>query len=430
MANPEHLSKIREGADVEAWNQWRENNVEVKLDLSGADLNGVNLHNVNLSLAYLIGTDFNLAHLSGADLSLTYLIGANLIGADLTGANFVGAYLRNAYLIGADCRNTYCTGANLRGADLTGADFTGADLTGADLTGAIIEDWHIGPSTRLDDIQCDYVFRQRDPETGKPTARLPIAPSSTFASGEFIQHFPVLERGLETIDLTFIEGIDWKAFGALFQQLRQQYPHEVISIQAMERKGEALVVRLGVSHGIDKGAIEMQAKQLYETQLKALEVQYEKQLRLQGLCLADRRQVLESERRETASLIRVVETMANNQQGPKYDMQAAKVSDSLTETFQGDRVGGAQHNYAAPAKRDLADAALEIQSRLKQLEEINPTATESEQKAFVTAAIPPTLRQRAVGALQAGGTAAVEELLDHLYVTVAIAVIEGWQGAE
>ncbi|MEL6381180.1 MAG: hypothetical protein AAFQ89_01650 [Cyanobacteria bacterium J06626_18] len=58
-------------------------------------------------------------------------------------------------------------------------------------------------------------------------------PNSTFAPGEFVQQFQILESALETIDLTFTEGIDWKAFFASFQQLRQQRPGEEISIQGI-----------------------------------------------------------------------------------------------------------------------------------------------------------------------------------------------------
>ena len=120
--------------------------------------------------------------------------------------------------------------------------------------------------------------------------------------------------------------------------------------------------------------------------------------------------------------------MATNNQVPKYDLSNAQFSGGFAETVEGDQIGGTQHNYAATEKQDLADAALEIQRLLKQLEETNPTATEAEQKAFVTAAIPPTLRQRAVGALQSGGRAAVEELLDNPYVNIFLAAWEGWQG--
>ncbi len=36
MANPRQLKKLKEG--VEAWNKWREKNLDVKINLRGANL--------------------------------------------------------------------------------------------------------------------------------------------------------------------------------------------------------------------------------------------------------------------------------------------------------------------------------------------------------------------------------------------------------
>jgi hypothetical protein len=72
MANPEQLQILKQG--VEVWNQWRDQNRDIRPDLGEADLRGANLR------------------------------GANLLGADLTGAN-----LANAILNDADLRNTNAT---------------------------------------------------------------------------------------------------------------------------------------------------------------------------------------------------------------------------------------------------------------------------------------------------------------------------------
>lgn len=84
------------------------------------------------------------------------------------------------------------------------------------------------------------------------------------------------------------------------------------------------------------------------------------------------------------------------------------------------------YNYTPEQRQTLAEAVAEIQQLLKQLEQTNPTATEMEQKAFLTAAIPPTKRQKFVNALQEGG----KELMDNMYVNVAVAALEGWQSAQ
>ena len=46
MANEEHLKILLSG--VERWNEWREQNREIRPDLSNANLSGTNLSGANL----------------------------------------------------------------------------------------------------------------------------------------------------------------------------------------------------------------------------------------------------------------------------------------------------------------------------------------------------------------------------------------------
>ena len=82
--------------------------------------------------------------------------------------------------------------------------------------------------------------------------------------------------------------------------------------------------------------------------------------------------------------------------------------------------------YNSEPKQTLAEAAAEIQKLLKQLEQTNPKATSEQQQAYVDAAIPPTLKERCIGALKAGGETAIEEFLDNSYINVGKAVVKGW----
>ena len=66
MANPKHLDVLRQG--VEAWNQWREENPEIRPDLSGTELRGIELPSANLTRANLGGTRLLMTDVSGADL--------------------------------------------------------------------------------------------------------------------------------------------------------------------------------------------------------------------------------------------------------------------------------------------------------------------------------------------------------------------------
>jgi hypothetical protein len=83
-------------------------------------------------------------------------------------------------------------------------------------------------------------------------------------------------------------------------------------------------------------------------------------------------------------------------------------------------------NYQAQDKRTLARAAEEIQDLLKQLEKSNPNATDYEKITYVNQKAPIQLKDRVVGALQAGSEAAIEEFLDNPYVNVGKAVVKGW----
>ncbi len=297
-------------------------------NLEGANLNGANLNGANLEGAYLEG-----AHLEGAHLNYAYLEGANLNGANLTdanlnyaqlerayleGAQLYGAYLNyaqleRAYLEGANLEGAYLEGAHLEGAHLEGADLTGADLTGADLkgahlkgahltgqnlngkdlsgndlseanltrfqalgtnfssanlTGACIEDWNINSKTNFDNVICDYIYLKQGQKERRPSD-----PNRNFEPGDFAK---LVEQSLETVDLIFTEGIDWRAFLPSFQDLQVKYGKENVSIRAIEQKSDgAFVIRLNVPPDADdakKAEIESRAKESY-TKLAVLEAE-------------------------------------------------------------------------------------------------------------------------------------------------------------
>jgi len=139
MANTAHVTKFYEG--VEAWNLWRERNPLVTPDLTGANLQGLNLMRANLQQANLKGVDLREANLKqanllGINLEGADLVRANLKGADLRQASLRGANLVGARLKGATLRETMLEGAVLREASLKGADLLGARLKGANLWAA------------------------------------------------------------------------------------------------------------------------------------------------------------------------------------------------------------------------------------------------------------------------------------------------------
>jgi hypothetical protein len=78
-------------------------------------------------------------------------------------------------------------------------------------------------------------------------------------------------------------------------------------------------------------------------------------------------------------------------------------------------------------KQIIVEAVAEIQKLLKQFEEQNPQATESEQIIYINATITPTPKERMIGALQAGGESAIDEfVLKNKYFKVIKAIVKGW----
>lgn len=110
------------------WNQWRQENLLVAVDLSHAQLGMAKLNGSNLNGANLYKTDLSNAQLNRADLSNTQLSQANLNNASLQGVNLSGADLSNADLCLAELR-----GVNFSRADLNRTKLNGADLSQANL---------------------------------------------------------------------------------------------------------------------------------------------------------------------------------------------------------------------------------------------------------------------------------------------------------
>lgn len=96
-----------------------------------------------------------------------------------------------------------------------------------------------------------------------------------------------------------------------------------------------------------------------------------------------------------------------------------------SEQVEANQLAANIHNYAP--EQDLAKAAESIQQLLKQLEKTNPTATQEDKQAFVTAAIPQEEKSRILRALQAGGEKALEKFLNNPYVDVTMAIVKEWQ---
>lgn len=143
MANEEQLSILKQG--VEVWNKWREENPDEEINLSGADLRGLELFKANVGTDGIeyIYINFKDANLSWADLRGVNIFGGNFCGAHCHGTNFSNAHLvyanfSEAVLVFSKFIGASLFSVNLTGARLVHADFNSASLSGANIAGAIL----------------------------------------------------------------------------------------------------------------------------------------------------------------------------------------------------------------------------------------------------------------------------------------------------
>ena len=126
MANQQQVVILKQG--VETWNQWRRENSNTKVDLSGADLSGMSLGGVDFRDARLTRVDFRGANLQEARLSLANLSRATFIEASLNRASLKETRLSHAIIMNADLRDTDLSSAYLHKTVLASTDLTGAYL--------------------------------------------------------------------------------------------------------------------------------------------------------------------------------------------------------------------------------------------------------------------------------------------------------------
>jgi uncharacterized protein YjbI with pentapeptide repeats len=136
VANPEHLALFKGRAPD--WNRWRQENPEIKPDLSGADLQNEYMPEVNLNDADLQHADLRRANLRGASLVKSKLQEADLYGADLRQADLTNADLTKARLVSTNLYQSILQSAHMRGADLSAANLRKAKLSHAFLAHATL----------------------------------------------------------------------------------------------------------------------------------------------------------------------------------------------------------------------------------------------------------------------------------------------------
>jgi uncharacterized protein YjbI with pentapeptide repeats len=166
MIDEVQLSLLK--SDVSVWNDWREANPDARIELSYADLSGMDLTGANLSYANMTGVSLKGANLKFVNLTGALLNNANLsmiradraviACAELERANLCGAWIR-----GADMRNSFltfaeATNATFRNCNMEQCDFTGANFTGSSFWDANFNETWVDTRTNFSGADLNNVF--------------------------------------------------------------------------------------------------------------------------------------------------------------------------------------------------------------------------------------------------------------------------------
>lgn len=234
------------------------------------------------------------------------------IGANLRGANLIGADLCGANLKGANITDATFQGANLETANLTLTEAIGTDFTSSQMTGACVEAWNIESNTKLDNVDCRFIYLLEDPKP-RTDDRERRPSSGEFAPGAFTKLF---QEVLTTVDLIFRNGVDWKAFTAAFQKVQVENEDTELTIQSIENKGDGVVVvRVSVPPDTNKAKIHSEFTQNYDLALKAIEEKYQAKIESKDEQITLYRQQLEDSRqreiRQNSNMEKIIDILAN-----------------------------------------------------------------------------------------------------------------------
>jgi hypothetical protein len=242
--------------------------------------------------------------------------------------------------------------------------------------------------------------------------------------------------------------VDPRAIAISFEQLAEKHPGaELESVKMNEEDADKLLLEAKTAPDANRSQFTADSLVAYN-HIKALPDE-EIQLLLLKVILKEKDSWIQSLQAMLMTALKrpslYAETYHNNgdtmSQGPKklsnWSLHNPQIAGGLVdaETVHAHQIGGNISNYTPEQKQNLAEAAAEIQQLLQQLEQNYPTNTPLEREAVVKEALKqiesnPTFKARVIGALKAGGTEALKELVDNPLINILIAALEGWQNAE
>ena len=190
------------------------------------------------------------------------------VSANLQGVNLIGVNLNEANLKQANLSEATLYQGNLEGANLTETQALATDFTAASFTGACLEAWNIDANTKLDRVNCRFVYllENAKPGTGDRDRR-PHHISKCFEPGDFEKLY---KKIMETVQILIKDGLNPEAFTAAFQKLMREFPDITPeSIQGVEKKENDVLLTLKVPEGTDKGKVEQIWDEVYQARLEA-----------------------------------------------------------------------------------------------------------------------------------------------------------------
>lgn len=214
-------------------------------DFSGATLKNTDIRKANITRTRWLGTkQLNYARVGISYLGNTKLRqlvttaegeGENFDELNLQGLNLSQTNLKGASFIGTNLVSANLQGADLAKAKLVQTQLAKADLTLACLTGAFIQGWGITTTTKLDGIDCKYIYMRLPTEDDPDPYRKPDNKQEEFAPGEFVDFIAPL---IKTLDLYHNQRVDPRAVAVAFKHLVENNPDAELELLAMEKRGK------------------------------------------------------------------------------------------------------------------------------------------------------------------------------------------------
>jgi len=163
MANPIHVDLVKKG--TKSINEWRKDNPNQTLELSGEKISHIDLQNANLSPICLSKATLYFVNLFEADLAKSDLTNITIGSSVLFAVNFFEANLSNATILDSSFNESNLNNANISKSNISSSTFIKANFSGVNLIAAInfennftFADFSNANLTKSDMAYCNFKF--------------------------------------------------------------------------------------------------------------------------------------------------------------------------------------------------------------------------------------------------------------------------------